>query len=165
MYYFGYCTFLPQDELDKYYPEAKRITKATAANREIEFRTASGREDRGWCHLADVHTYGKHARGEVFEVNEDRIDVDFDDFDIIFLTVKGDDGNYYDCFSYKLHDPGKRMRPPRYYWERIPRGFAERGFEQEYQDHLQRVFENSAECPDFDRPMPVGGPGKGADSR
>lgn len=165
MYYFAYCTFLPQNELDKYYPEAKRITKATAANHEIEFRTASGREDRGWCHLAGVGTYGKYARGEVIEINDDRIYGDFDDFEIFFITVKGDDGNYYDCFTFRLTDPGKRMRPPNYYWERIPRGFAEREFEEEYQQHIQAVFENSAECPDFDHPMPAGGPGVSADSR
>lgn len=166
MYYFGYCTFLLESELRKYLPEAKRITKAAAPNHQIQFRAAGKREDRGWCHLANSGAvYGKVALGEVFEVDDDRLKVDFDDFDIVFLTVRGDDGKSYDAFTYVLSEPGKRMRPPRYYWERVPAGFTEQGFPREYVDEIQRMFDDAAECPDYERPMPAGGPGKDASSR
>jgi hypothetical protein len=166
MYYFGYCTYLLESELRKYLPEAERITKARAVNHQIQFRAAGDRDDRGWCHLADRgSTYGKVALGEVFEVNDDRVKDDFDDFDIVYITVEGDDGKTYNCFTYVLQQPGKRMRPPRYYWERVPSGFAEQGFPDEYIDSIQKTFDEAAECPDFDRPIPAGAPGRDASSR
>lgn len=166
MYYFGYCTYLLDVERKKYLPEARTITKASVANHEIQFRSAGDREDRGWCHLADRGSaFGKTARGMVYEVNDDRVNDDFDDFDIVFLTVRGDDGNVYDCFTYVLQQPGKRMRPPRYYWERVPAGFEEQHFEREYIDSILETFENAAECPDFERPMPAAVPGRSAATR
>ncbi len=90
MYYFGYCTYLLDAELRKYLPEAVPVTKATAPNHQIQFRAAGDRTDRGWCHLADVGTLGKTAQGIVFEVNDDRVNDDFDDFDIVFLTGIGE---------------------------------------------------------------------------
>lgn len=166
MYYFGYCTYLLEDELRKYLPEAKRITNAKAINHQIQFRAAGDREDRGWCHLADRGSaFGKVAQGQVFEVNDDRIHDDFDDFDIVFLTVEGDDGKVYHCFTYVLQQPGKRMRPPRYYWERVPKGFEEQGFPKDYIESIQKTFNEAAECPDFDRPMPAGQPGRSAATR
>lgn len=165
MYYLGYCTYLLESELRKYLPEAVALTKATAPNHQIQFRTAGQREDRGWCHLADVGTLGKTARGIVFEVNDDRVHDAFDDFDIVYLTVRGDDGKAYDCFTYVLSRPGKRMRPPRYYWERVPNGLVEQEFPVSYRDQVQQVFDEAAECPDFERPMPVGAPGRSAATR
>lgn len=166
MYYFGYCTYLLDEERVKYIPEAKIITKAKAPNHEIQFRAASGREDRGWCHLADRGSaYGKVAQGMVFEVNDDRVNDDFDDFDIVFLTVHGDDGKAYDCFTYVLQQPGIRMRPPRFYWERVPNGFRQQEFPEEYVQSIEATFEDAAECPDFERPMPSATPGRSADSR
>lgn len=166
MYYFGYCTYLLDSELRKYLPEARPVTKAHAANHRIQFRAAGDRTDRGWCHLSDRGTArGGVARGMVFEVDDDRIKDEFDDFDIIYLTVAGDDGNYYDCFTYVLSNPGIAMRPPRYYWERVPAGFAEQKFPQAYLDEIQATFDEAAECPDFDRPMPAGAPGRDASTR
>jgi hypothetical protein len=166
MYYFGYCTYLLDDERRKYLPEARQITKAKAANHRIQFRAAGSNTDRGWCHLSDRGSaLGATAQGMVYEVNDDRVNDDFDDFVIVYLTVKGDDGKYYDCFTYVLTDPGIAIRPPRYYWERVPAGFAEQKFPQEYQDELQRIFDEAAECPDFDRPMPAGTPGRDASTR
>jgi hypothetical protein len=166
MYYFGYCTYLLESELRKYLPEARLITKAHVANHRIQFRAAGDRTDRGWCHLADRGTaLGGLARGMVFEVDDARVNDHFDDFDIVYLTVAGDDGSYYDCFTYVLSNPGIRMRPPRYYWERVPAGFSEQGFPQAYLDEIQQTFEEAEECPDFDRPMPAGQPGKDASTR
>jgi hypothetical protein len=166
MYYFGYCTYLLDAERAKYLPEAKTITKASVANHEIQFRSASGREDRGWCHLADRGSArGKTAQGMVYEVDDDRVNDDFDDFDIVFLTVKGEDGNYYDCMTYVLTQPGKRMRPPRFYWERVPSGFREQKFAEDYVQSIEKTFDQAAECPDFERPMPSATPGRSADSR
>ncbi|BBH68717.1 hypothetical protein ACTI_54020 [Actinoplanes sp. OR16] len=165
MYYFGYCTYLLESELRKYLPEAKKVTHATAPNHQVQFRAAGERTDRGWCHLADRSTYGKAAQGIVFEVDESHLEDHFDDFDIVFLTVRGDDGQAYDCFTYVLSQPGIRMRPPRFYWERVPQGLAEQQFPAAYQAEVQRTFDEAAECPDFDRPMPAGAPGRSADSR
>ncbi|MFT4306987.1 MAG: hypothetical protein QM604_08865 [Microbacterium sp.] len=47
MYYFGHCMCLLDSEREKYLPKAKTITKASVVNHEIQFRAASGREDRG----------------------------------------------------------------------------------------------------------------------
>ncbi|MFT4306986.1 MAG: hypothetical protein QM604_08860 [Microbacterium sp.] len=102
---------------------------------------------------------GKVAHGIVYEVDDARVNDDFDDFDIIFLTVKGEGGNYYDCFTYVLWQPGKPMRPPRYFWERVPAGFEEQGFPKEYIDTIWATFNECAECPDFERPMPAVTPG------
>ncbi|MGC3955905.1 MAG: hypothetical protein QM804_16950 [Propionicimonas sp.] len=166
MYYFGYCTYLLESELRKYLPEAVEITKAKAPNHQIQFRAAGERTDRGWCHLADRgRVYGKAAQGIVFEVDDARMQDDFDDFDIVFLTVRGDDGNAYDCFTYVLSQPGVRMRPPRFYWERVPNGLAEQNFPQDYQQEVQQIFDDAAECPDFDRPAPAVAPGRSADTR
>ncbi|MFT4028640.1 MAG: hypothetical protein QM675_02090 [Protaetiibacter sp.] len=166
MYYFGYCTYLLEAELRKYLPEAKAVTRATAANHQIQFRAAGAREDRGWCHLADRGpVYGKSAQGIVFEVDDTRNKDEFDDFDIVYLTVNGEDGKAYDCFTYVLSNPGIRMRPPRYYWERVPNGLAEQDFPAEYRAEVQAIFDEAAECPDYDRPMPAGAPGKDASTR
>jgi hypothetical protein len=165
VYYFGYCTYLLEAELRKYLPEARRVTRANATNHQIQFRAAGDRTDRGWCHLADTGTYGETARGIVFEVDDERMKNEFEDFDIVFLTVEGTDGKAYDCFTYVLSQPGAPMRPPRYYWERVPKGLAEQDFEPEYRAEVQRIFDEAAECPDFDRPVPAGAPGHSAATR
>lgn len=166
MYYFGYCTYLLESEVRKYMPEARAVTKATARNHQIQFRAAGDRTDRGWCHLADRGAvYGKSAQGIVFECDDSRMKDEFEDFDTIFLTVHGDDGVAYDCFTLVLSEPGIRMRPPRFYWERIPGGLAEQNFPADYQAEVQRIFDEAAECPDFDRPMPSAQPGRSAASR
>ncbi|GLI27602.1 hypothetical protein ARHIZOSPH14_18440 [Agromyces rhizosphaerae] len=166
MYYFGYCTYLLESEVAKYLPEARQVTKAVARNHQIQFRAAGERLDRGWCHLADRGAaFGTDAQGLVFEVNDGRNRDEFDDFDVVYLTVHGEDGVAYDCFTYVLSQPGKRMRPPRFYWERIPSGLEEQGFPAEYRHRVQQTFDEAAECPDFDRPMPAGAPGKDASSR
>lgn len=166
MYYFIYCTYLLDSELRKYLPETKRITTAKAKNHEFQLRAVAGRPDRGWCHLADRgDVLGRDALGIVVECNDDRVHDDFDDFDVVYLTVQGDDGRYYDCFTYVLSNPGIPMRPPRYYWERIPNGLREQNFPQEYRDKVQAIFDAAAECPDFDRPVPADGPGRAASTR
>jgi hypothetical protein len=160
MYYFGYCTWLEDAELRKYFPEAKAVTKAKAHNWKIEFRTAGNRRDRGWCHLANVDTLGKRAQGIVFEVDEKHLKDDFEDFDIVFLTVYGDDGKMYDCFTYILSDPGIPMRPPKYYWSHIPNGLVEQAFPNEYRNEVQAIYDSAAECPDADRTPPSSKPSK-----
>jgi hypothetical protein len=166
VYYFGYCTYLLESELRKYLPEARVVTKAKAKNHQIQFRAAGDRTDRGWCHLADRgEAFGKTAQGMVFEVDDKHLQDDFDDFDIIYLTVAGDDGGHYDCFTYVLSNPGKPMRPPRYYWERVPNGLAEQQFPVAYQAEVKQIFQDAAECPDFERPVPAGAPGRDASTR
>ncbi|MFT4029290.1 MAG: gamma-glutamylcyclotransferase family protein [Protaetiibacter sp.] len=152
MYYFAYGTLLLEEELRRALPEAARVTHASAVNHETQFRSVRGRSDRGWSHLADVGTFGKVARGEVLEVADERLGEQAPDYDLVFLTVLGDDGAHYDCFSYAMSDPGIRQRPPRYYWELVINGFKEQGFSAADLERLERMFDESAECPDFDRP-------------
>ncbi|MFT3797640.1 gamma-glutamylcyclotransferase family protein [Microbacterium sp.] len=152
MHYFAYGTLLLEEELRRSLPEARRVTHASAVNHETQFRSVRGRADRGWSHLADVDTFGMVARGEVLEVDDRRLSERAPDYDLLFLTVRGDDGVHYDCFTYAMSAPGIRQRPPRYYWDLVIDGFREQGFAQEDLDRLQTMFDESAECPDFDRP-------------
>jgi hypothetical protein len=166
MYYFGYCTWLHDAELRKYVPEAKFVTKAVARNHKVEFRTAGDRKDRGWCHLSNKgRALGANAQGIVFEVDDKHLQEDFDDFDIIYLTVHGNDGAVYDCFTYILTNPGIPMRPPEYYWRHIPEGLKEQNFPAEYHAVVQATYDEAAECPDANRSAPDAKPGKDANTR
>lgn len=165
MYYFAYCTWLSDAELRKYVPEAKFVTKAKAHNWQIQFRAASGREDRGWCHLHNMNSWGFVTQGMVFEVNDDRVNDDFDDFGIIAITVHGDDGKAYDCFTYDLLQPGIPMRPPNFYWRHVPEGLAEQNFPADYVATVNDIFNKASPCPDADRPAPTAPPGRDASTR
>jgi len=117
MFYFVYCTWLDEKELPKYSPKAVFVTKAKAVNVKVEFQAAGDRRDPGWCHLNDTAAArGEVTYGLIYMFPEEDSGVDYDDFDRNFLTVRGDDGNVYDCFTYRLNRPGVPMRPPTYYW-------------------------------------------------
>ena len=166
MYYFVYCTFLNEPEMRIYLPDAEVICKAKAKNHRVSFNAAGKRENRGWCHLDDTPTgYGHDAYGLVVEHDEKWYSADYEDFERCWLTVYGDDGKTYECWTYRLIDPGIPMRPPHYYWHHIPVGLKQWNFPQEYVDKIMKTFEDAAECPDFMRPKPAGGPGNSADSR
>lgn len=166
MYYFGYCTWLHSIEIKRFFPTYTIVTKGYAANHKLEFRTAGARQDRGWCHLADVHeAWGVHCQGLVFEHPDEYFNEDFDDFDRCFLTVHGDDGKAYDCWTYRLTVPGNPMRPPNFYWQHIPDGLREFNFPEDYINSVLKTYEAAAPCPRADRPNPSLIPGKGADTR
>lgn len=166
MFYFVYCTYYDEKELRKYSPKAVFVTKAKAVNVKVEFHAAGDRRDRGWCHLNDTGTArGEVTYGLVYMFPEEDSGVDFDDFDRCFLTVRGDDGNVYDCFTYRLNRPGVPMRPPNYYWRHIPEGARAWNLPPEYIEKLQKTFDSALPCPDADRPAPSGTPGKGAETR
>jgi len=165
-YYFGYCTWLNEPELRRFLPTATLVTKARAANHQIQFRAAGGRTDRGWCHLENgPGARGFDTLGLVYEVPDDESYDVFDDFDICFMTVRGDDGKPYDCWSYRLTSPGIPMRPPNYYWEHIPVGLKAWNFPPDYIAKVMAIYEAAAECPRSDRPAPVGPPSVDAASR
>jgi hypothetical protein len=166
MFYFCYCTFFDEEELKVYAPNAVFVTKAKAVNHRVEFRAASDRNDRGWCHLNDTASArGYTALGLVYMFSEEASAADFDDFERAFMTVRGDDGNIYDCFTWRLSDPGIPMRPPNYYWEHIPKGLKAWNMPEEYITLVQKTFDEAAPCPEADRPKPSETPGKSADSR
>jgi hypothetical protein len=167
MYYFGYCTWLDEAELAKYFPGAQFVVKSTARNWKVEFRAAGDRRDRGWCHLMNVApaATGADTLGLVYEVDEARLKDEFEDFDIIFLTVHGDDGNAYDCFTYVLSEPGVPMRPPKYYWNHVPQGLRAWKFPASYTASVEQTYEDALPCPDADRPAPSASPGKSAATR
>lgn len=157
---------MDEPELRKYAPNATFVTKAKAVNHKVEFRAANGRKDRGWCHLSDVgDARGEVAYGLVYSFTETESVADFDDFERFFLTVRGDDGNVYDCFSYRLIQPGVAMRPPDYYWKHIPDGAAAWKLPVEYQAKLRKTYEDALPCPDANRPAPKGKPGVSAQTR
>ncbi len=166
MYYFGYCTWLHGAELHRYFPDCEIVTKGYAANHKLEFRSAGARRDRGWCHLADTHdAWGTKTLGIVVKHPEKHFGEDYDDFERCFLTIRGDDGKAYDCWTYRLSQPGEPMRPPNFYWQHIPDGMAELGFPKDYVDSVLATFHAAAECPRADRPNPSAIPGKSAASR
>jgi hypothetical protein len=166
MFYFAYCTWMDEKELRRYSPTAVFVTKARAVNHKVEFRAAGDRRDRGWCHLSDVgDARGEVTYGLVYMLPEQDSVVEFDDFDICYLTVRGDDGNIYDCFTYRLSHPGVPMRPPNFYWQHIPDGAKAWNLPAEAQAKLLATHNAALPCPDADRPMPKGGPSKDAGTR
>jgi len=166
LYYFAYCTWLNDPEIRRYWPNVKAITKGYAANHRLQFHAAGDRSDRGWCHLNGVSdAHGVNALGVVFQHEPHQFNEDYDDFERFFLTVHGDDGKAYDCWTYRLSDPGMAMRPPNFYWEHIPTGLKAWQFPAEYIASVQATFDAAAPCPRADRPNPSAIPGKSADSR
>jgi hypothetical protein len=166
MFYFVYCTYLDEPELRRYAPTAHFVTKAKVVNHKVEFRAVKGRNDRGWCHLSDVgDALGEVVYGLVYTFSEAESMADFDDFERCFLTVLGDDGKVYDCFTYRLIEPGDAMRPPDYYWQHIPKGAAEWNLPPEYQAKLRKTYDEALPCPHANRPKPAGKPGKSAETR
>jgi len=81
------------------------------------------------------------------------------------LTVHGDDGNVYDCFTYRLTEPGEAMRPPNFYHQHTVKGAAAWNLPAEYQAKLRKTFEDALPCPNADRPASKGKPGKSPDTR
>lgn len=165
MFYFAYCTWLNDPEIRRYIPSCKLITKAYAANYRLQFHAAGDRKDRGWCHLNGVmDAWGEKCLGAVFEDTSGFAE-DYDDFERFALTVYGDDGKTYDCWTYRLITPGIAMRPPNFYWQHIPDGLRAMDFPADYIAKVQAVFDAAAECPRADRPNPSAIPGKSAASR
>lgn len=166
MYYFAYCTWLHDIEIARYWPTAKPITKGYAANHAIRFHAAGDRTDRGWCHFDNTAAaWGDKALGVVFEHPPEGFNEDYDDFERCCMTVYGDDGKMYDCWTYRLIRPGIAMRPPNFYWDHIPAGMKQWDFPAQYQAKVQAEFDSAAECPRADRPNPSNIPGKGAETR
>lgn len=166
MYYFAYCTWLNEPELRRYFPEARFVTKGRAANHRLEFHAAGTRNDRGWCHLnSNASAWGNQCLGVVFEHDERHFEEDYDDFERFAVTVHGDDGRSYDCWTYRMTNPGIAMRPPNFYWEHIPTGLRNFGFPQAYIDSVLATYEAAAACPRADRPNPSAIPGRSAETR
>src|SRR5258706_9844536 len=166
MHYFAYCTWLHDVELRRYFPEARLVTRGYAANHRLQFHAAGQRTDRGWCHFNSAgDAWGNRCLGLVYEHPEKHFDEDYDDFERCSVTVHGDDGKSYDCWTYRMTRPGISMRPPNFYWQHIPDGLHEKGFPQDYIDTVVATYNAAAPCPRADRPNPSAIPGKSADLR
>jgi hypothetical protein len=166
MHYFAYCTWLNDPELRRYMPQARFVTKAYAANHRIQFHAAADRTDRGWCHFnSAADAWGNRCLGVVFEHDERHFAEDYDDFERCAVTVHGDDGRAYDCWTYRMTRPGVAMRPPDFYWEHIPQGMRNFGFPDDYVKSVLKTYQDALPCPRADRPNPSAIPGKSADSR
>jgi hypothetical protein len=166
MLYFAYCTWLNDPEIHRYMPGCKPVTKGYAANNRLEFHAAGERKDRGWCHLnSAADAWGEHCLGVVFEDDGKQFGEDYDDFERCAVTVHGDDGKIYDCWTYRMTRPGVAMRPPNFYWQHIPAGLKAWNFPPAYIAKVQAMFDAAAPCPNADRPNPSAVPGKSAASR
>lgn len=167
MHYFAYCTWLDDKELRRFMPEARAITKGEATNHRLMFHAAGTRTDRGWCHLSSAvpSAWGHRCFGVVFEHEPAHFDEDYDDFERCSVTVLGEDGVTYHCWTYRLISPGIAMRPPDFYWMHIPEGLRQWGFPEGYVRTVISTYDAAAECPRADRPNPSAKPGKSADTR
>ena len=166
MFYFVYCTWLDLEELVKYSEKAVFVSKAIAMNHQVQFRTTGDDKDRGWCHLSNSgDARGEVVYGLVYMLPEEDSCADFDDFERCFLTVRGDDGNVYDCFTYRLTNPGVAMRPPDYYWQHIPKGARDWNLPPDYIVKIEEIYNSALPCPNADRPIPSAKPGKSAKTR
>lgn len=155
MHYFGYCTFLNDPELRQYLPLAEAVTKGYAANHKVEFRGMVGRNDRGWCHLADgPEAHGNRAWGVVFAHPDEDFQVDFPGFERCFLTVYGEDGASYDCWTYRLSQPAEAVRPPDFYWQHVPAGLDHWQFPAGVAERLIAEYEAAKPSLDPDQPAP-----------
>jgi hypothetical protein len=147
---------MDEPELRRFAPNAVFVTKAKAINHKVEFRAVKGRNDRGYCHISNA----KNARGEVvyglvYALTEAESVAEFDDFEQCFLTVRGDDGNVYDCFTQRMVEPGVAMRPPDYYVQHVIKGARAWDFPLEYQAKLQKTLDESSPCSlSSNRPAP-----------
>jgi len=155
MYYFGYCTFLNEPERKQYLPDGVAVTKGYAANRRVEFRGTTERSDRGWCHLTDgPAARGKRAYGVVFEHPDEAFEIDHPAFERCFLTVYGEDGITYDCWTYRLISPGEKIRPPNFYWAHVPAGLDRWQFPTSVAKDLMTEYEEARPSDDPDQPAP-----------
>lgn len=109
--YFGYGTYLDDDESRNYVPNARKVTTGVAKNRKFVMCAFNGRSDRGYCHITDtVEALGSDVRGIIFE-HDPKYFREYPGFERFFLTVYGDDGKMYECWSLRMIDPGVAMRP------------------------------------------------------
>lgn len=152
MYYFGYCTFLNEPELRTYLPEAVAITKGHAANHKVEFRGQVSNTERGWCHINNgPAARGANAHGVVFAHPEENFEVDHPGFERYFLTVYGEDGKTYDCWTYKLSAPSEHVQPPNFYWQHVPAGLSAWEFPEEVSKGLLEAYAAAKPCVDPDQ--------------
>ncbi len=152
--YFGYGTYLDDEEAKNYVPNAKKVTTGVARNRKFELRAFDGRPDRGYCHISDtIDAFGSEVRGIIFE-HDPRYFREYPGFERFFLTVYGDDGKMYECWSLRMTGPGSAMRPPDYYWKHIADGLSRCNFPEDYVRSIYETYESALPCPDAERPEP-----------
>lgn len=146
MYYFGYCTWLKELEMKRFMPKGKFVAKGYYENSIIGFQAVGDRTDRGWCHL-DItpSAWGQRTYGAVVEHDEEYF-VDYPDFMRIAITVYGDDGKMYDCWTYVLENPGKAMKPPEAYWKNVRDGLVELEFSKDYRKIVADIYNNASDC-------------------
>ena len=110
--YFGYGTYLDDEESLFYLPGAKKIVTAVAKNRAFEFHAHEGNRDRGYCHISDkAGANNSDVYGIIFK-HDPKYFVDYEGFERCFLTVYGADGKTYECWTLRMTKPGMAVRPP-----------------------------------------------------
>ena len=144
--YFGYGTFLDDDELYYYLPNAEKVTTARAMNRKFVLYSFAGDDFRGYCHITDkLDAMGEITHG-IIARHDPKYFVDYPGFERCFLTVYGDDGKMYDCWTLRMNSLGSAVRPPDYYWNHILKGLKEYNFSEAYTQKIIDMYEKALPC-------------------
>ena len=152
--YFGYGTYLDDEESLFYLPGAKKIVTAVAKNRAFEFHAHEGNRDRGYCHISDkAGANNSDVYGIIFK-HDPKYFVDYEGFERCFLTVYGADGKTYECWTLRMTKTGMAVRPPHYYWKHITIGLKLCSFPSDYVSGIYNMYEKALPCEDADRPNP-----------
>ena len=152
--YFGYGTYLDDDESLFYLPGSKKIVTAVAKHRSFEFHAHEGRADRGYCHISDkIEAKDSLVHGIIFQ-HDPKYFVDYEGFERCFLTVYGDDGRMYECWTLRMTHPGLTVRPPLYYWEHISKGLVSCAFPDDYVKKIHNLYKDALPCENAERPNP-----------
>jgi len=148
MFYFAYCTLLDEPIREQWLPDADFVTKARAVSHILEFRTAGGR-DRGWCHLNNTaDAFELECRGLLYDAGPNRErHTGNDQYERIFLTVHGEDGEVYDAYTSALVTPGTPMRLPDDEWENVRKGLDAWQFPSDYIERVYNRHDAAAPCP------------------
>ncbi|MCT9934455.1 hypothetical protein N5079_30045 [Planotetraspora sp. A-T 1434] len=156
-YYFAYCTWLDPRLLKARAPSARVVTLGRAHNRRVEFRRSADSEgSKGWCHLSDTgDAWGRVAYGAIIEMGLPHDARVFAANGARFLSVYGDDGAVYDCWTYCLNNPGEPMKVPDYEWDHILTGIEAWTLPRSYGDELRATYDAAEACPDPGRANPV----------
>jgi hypothetical protein len=143
--YFAYCTYMDPDLVgQKIRGGCDFVTKGTAVGHTLQFRTAGAR-DRGWCHISNgPDGEGQVCLGIIYETNDRSRGSGFDHYERIFLTVHGEDGKTYDCYTSRLVAPGAPMALPDSEWEHVSAGMKRWGFPETYVSYVERLQREAA---------------------
>lgn len=78
--------------------------------------------------------------------HDPKLFVDYPDFERCFLTVYGEDGKQYDCWTLRMTNPTDYIRPTKDYWALIDNGMVNNKLPEDYIQSIRETFESSIPC-------------------